>query len=163
MSNEEREERELDLSSPEVVTKYKLGAKTVNSDDKELTRKVILIGSNFVQKLDSATKEALMDAAEKCVSVEFILLEQKLSHLRDLPGTINNFDQQISELENCSFRAFSLGLRHGSLKQIHYNLSSFYNPMIDGFTPYQGTRVDNAPLIVNDFRSNNDEDEDGDC
>ncbi|KAK1358069.1 Meiosis 1 arrest protein [Heracleum sosnowskyi] len=75
-------------------------------DDKDITRKVILIGSNFVQKLDSVTKEALMDAAEKCVSVEFVLLDQKLSHLRDLPETINTFDNQISELENCSFRAF---------------------------------------------------------
>ena len=31
MSDEEREEVELDLSSPEVVTKYKLAAETVNS------------------------------------------------------------------------------------------------------------------------------------
>ncbi|KAL1822932.1 hypothetical protein ACET3Z_009710 [Daucus carota] len=44
--------------------------------------------------------------AEKCVSVEFVLLEQKSSHLSDLPETINKFDKQISELENCSFRAF---------------------------------------------------------
>ena len=29
-------------------------------DDKDITRKVILIGSNFVQNLDSVTKEALM-------------------------------------------------------------------------------------------------------
>ncbi|KAL1814526.1 hypothetical protein ACET3Z_017100 [Daucus carota] len=75
-------------------------------DDKDITRKVILIGSNFVQNLDSVTKEALMDAADKCVSVEFVLLEQKSSHLSDLPETINKFDKQISELENCSFRAF---------------------------------------------------------
>ncbi|WOG99333.1 hypothetical protein DCAR_0518681 [Daucus carota subsp. sativus] len=75
-------------------------------DDKDITRKVILIGSNFVQNLDSVTKEALMDAADKCVSVEFVLLEQKSSHLSDLPETINKFDKQITELENCSFRAF---------------------------------------------------------
>ncbi|KAL8123140.1 uncharacterized protein LOC141717446 isoform X2 [Apium graveolens] len=146
-------------------------------DDKDFTRKVIMIGSNFVQKLDSATKEALMDAAEKCVSVEFVLLEQKLSHLCDLPGTINNFDQQISELENCSFRAFFpdgnvfrvlvkqwlQGLKDdseeqlqaqfifkgdlvGSLKQINCNLSSFYSPMIDGFTPCQTCRCHGVPL-----------------
>ena len=31
MSDEEREEKELDLSSPEVVTKYKSAAEIVNS------------------------------------------------------------------------------------------------------------------------------------
>ena len=31
MSDDEREEKELDLSSPEVVTKYKTAAEIVNS------------------------------------------------------------------------------------------------------------------------------------
>ena len=33
MSDEEREEKELDLTTPEVVTKYKSAAEIVNSDD----------------------------------------------------------------------------------------------------------------------------------
>lgn len=36
MSDEEREEKELDLTSPEVVTKYKSAAEIVNSDDLSL-------------------------------------------------------------------------------------------------------------------------------
>lgn len=32
MSDEEREEKELDLTSPEVVTKYKSAAEIVNSE-----------------------------------------------------------------------------------------------------------------------------------
>ncbi|KAM7471600.1 hypothetical protein LguiA_009783 [Lonicera macranthoides] len=71
--------------------------------EKDIAKKVILI-SSCLADLDSVTKEALMDAADKCVSVEFFLLEQKSSHLGDLPDKINNFIKHICDLENCSFQ-----------------------------------------------------------
>ena len=40
-SDDEREERELDLTSPEVVTKYKSAAEIVNSKSLALFRYVI--------------------------------------------------------------------------------------------------------------------------
>ncbi|KAK4374676.1 hypothetical protein RND71_005353 [Anisodus tanguticus] len=46
------------------------------------------------------------DAAENCVLVEFVSLEQKSSHLADVPGNINKFLKQIGDLENCSFQNY---------------------------------------------------------
>ncbi|KAG9146891.1 hypothetical protein Leryth_005187, partial [Lithospermum erythrorhizon] len=47
-----------------------------------------------------------MDAADKCISIEFIFFEQDSSCLLDLPESINNFFKQIGDLENCSFRSY---------------------------------------------------------
>ncbi|PHU24150.1 hypothetical protein BC332_09257 [Capsicum chinense] len=46
------------------------------------------------------------DAADNCVSVEFVFLEQNSSHLVDTPGSINKFLKQIGDLENCSFQNY---------------------------------------------------------
>ncbi|XP_059642736.1 uncharacterized protein LOC132284633 isoform X2 [Cornus florida] len=74
--------------------------------EKDIARKVILISSCFVEDLDSAMRKTLMDAGENCVSVEFVFLEQNLSHLSDMPRNIIKFDKHISDLENCSFRTY---------------------------------------------------------
>nr|GMC95930.1 uncharacterized protein LOC109183057 [Ipomoea batatas] len=74
------------------------------SQDKDITRKVVLISSCIVENLDSVTRRALMDAADKCVSVEFVFLEQNSSHLADIPGNINSFLKKIGDLENCLFQ-----------------------------------------------------------
>ncbi|KAI7986064.1 hypothetical protein LOK49_LG14G01380 [Camellia lanceoleosa] len=74
--------------------------------EKDIARKVILISSCVVENLDSVMKDTLMDAADNCVSVEFLLLEQQSSHLGDLSENISNFVKQISDLENCSFHAY---------------------------------------------------------
>ncbi|XP_033516028.1 uncharacterized protein [Nicotiana tomentosiformis] len=74
--------------------------------NKDITRKVILISSCIFESLNSATKKALMDAADNCVSIEFIFLEQNSSHLADTPGSINKFLKQIGDLENCSFQNY---------------------------------------------------------
>ncbi|PHT29301.1 hypothetical protein CQW23_31103 [Capsicum baccatum] len=73
---------------------------------KDITRKVILISSSIFETLDSASKKALADAADNCVSVEFVFLEQNSSHLVDTPGSINKFLKQIGDLENCSFQNY---------------------------------------------------------
>ncbi|XP_075112670.1 uncharacterized protein LOC107815455 isoform X3 [Nicotiana tabacum] len=74
--------------------------------NKDITRKVILISSCIFESLDSATKKALMDAADNCVSIEFIFLEQNSSHLADTLGSINKFLKQIGDLENCAFQNY---------------------------------------------------------
>ncbi|XP_058226553.1 uncharacterized protein LOC131335281 isoform X2 [Rhododendron vialii] len=74
--------------------------------EKDLSRKVILISTCVVENPDSLMNDILMEAADKCVSVEFLLLEQQSSHLGDLSETISNFVKHISDLENCSFRAY---------------------------------------------------------
>ncbi|KAH7866716.1 hypothetical protein Vadar_023986 [Vaccinium darrowii] len=74
--------------------------------EKDISRKVILISTCVVENLDSLMKETLMEAADKCVSVEFLLLEQQSSHFGDLSENISNFVKHISDLENCSFHAY---------------------------------------------------------
>ncbi|VFQ87251.1 unnamed protein product [Cuscuta campestris] len=74
------------------------------SQEKDITKKVVLISSCVVESLDSVTRRALMDAADRCVSVEFVFLEQTSSNLADIPGIINNFLKEIGDLENCLFQ-----------------------------------------------------------
>ncbi|KAK1569306.1 hypothetical protein Q3G72_035209 [Acer saccharum] len=72
--------------------------------NKDIMRKVIVLSSCLPENIDSSTKNSLMDAAEKCVSVEFLLFEQKSSHLYDIQEHINTFLRCISDLDNCSFQ-----------------------------------------------------------
>ncbi|KAK9278847.1 hypothetical protein L1049_028426 [Liquidambar formosana] len=73
---------------------------------KDVMRKVIFLSSCLVGNMDSVMQKVLMDAAEKCVSVEFVLLEQRSSHLSDMPENINIFVRNICDLENCSFQTY---------------------------------------------------------
>ncbi|KAL2478977.1 hypothetical protein Fot_47991 [Forsythia ovata] len=75
-------------------------------NDKDISRKIVLLSSCIVESLDYVTKKALTEAADKCVSVEFVFLEQNSSHLGDSTENINNFIKQIGCLENCSFRTY---------------------------------------------------------
>ncbi|KAI3463511.1 hypothetical protein Pfo_020174 [Paulownia fortunei] len=77
---------------------------TWGGHDKNVARKVIWISSCLVGTLDSVTMKALTDAADKCVLVEFILLEQTSSHLGDITENFNHFVKQIGSLRNCSFQ-----------------------------------------------------------
>ncbi|KAK3183299.1 hypothetical protein Dsin_030585 [Dipteronia sinensis] len=72
--------------------------------NKDVMRKVIVLSSCLPENMDSSTKNTLMDAADKCVSVEFLLFEQKSSHLFDIQEHINTFLRCISDLDNCSFQ-----------------------------------------------------------
>ncbi|XP_071901703.1 uncharacterized protein [Coffea arabica] len=72
---------------------------------RDITRKVFLISACIVQHLDDDTKKVLMDAADMCVSVEFIFIQHMANHLGDGVENINNFIKQIGDLENCSFRS----------------------------------------------------------
>ncbi|XP_057767735.1 uncharacterized protein LOC130988011 isoform X2 [Salvia miltiorrhiza] len=91
-----------------------LSEKTVytwGGQDKTVKRKVILISSSLVGALDPVTMKALTDAADKCVLVEFILLEQTSSQLSNNSENVNQFVKQIGSLTNCSFQTCVPGLQ----------------------------------------------------
>ncbi|XP_021731646.1 uncharacterized protein LOC110698502 isoform X2 [Chenopodium quinoa] len=73
---------------------------------KDSEKKLILISSCLLGNLDYNAKKTLMDAADRCISVEFLFLEQKSSQLSDISENINKFKEQICDLENCSFNAY---------------------------------------------------------
>ncbi|KAM0066289.1 hypothetical protein Hdeb2414_s0002g00046971 [Helianthus debilis subsp. tardiflorus] len=73
-------------------------------DNEDVGRKVIVVSSCLLENLDTVAKKTLTDAADKCVSVDFVLLEQVPSGVGSLSESINNFVKNICDLENCSFR-----------------------------------------------------------
>ncbi|GAV92676.1 hypothetical protein CFOL_v3_36126 [Cephalotus follicularis] len=73
---------------------------------KDIVRKVIILSSCLCENIDLTMKKTLRDAADKCVSVEFLLFEQKSSHLNDMQESSNSFVRCISDLDNCSFRTY---------------------------------------------------------
>ncbi|KAG4171207.1 hypothetical protein ERO13_A12G195100v2 [Gossypium hirsutum] len=86
---------------------------------RDIVRKVIVLSSCLPETIDSALKETLTDAADKCVSVEFILLEQRSNHLSDIRANINTFSRCISDLDNCSFQCClpEVKVFHGLVKR----------------------------------------------
>ncbi|KAB2633061.1 hypothetical protein D8674_029308 [Pyrus ussuriensis x Pyrus communis] len=73
---------------------------------KDIMRKVIVITSCLPRDVDFVMQKTLTAAAEKCVSVDFVLFEQRSSHLSNTKENINNFQTCISDLDNCSFQAY---------------------------------------------------------
>ncbi|KVH98074.1 hypothetical protein Ccrd_023688 [Cynara cardunculus var. scolymus] len=144
-------------------------------DCEDVGRKVIVISSCLLENLDAVTKKTLIDAADKCISVDFVLLVS--SGLGDLSESINNFLKNICDLENCSFHNHLPGyakvlcalvkkwlqdLRDeaehlqarvkfkrnllGSLNQICCNLFPSFDLIIDEFKPCQACRCHGYPL-----------------
>ncbi|KAL8497340.1 hypothetical protein ACS0TY_020869 [Phlomoides rotata] len=79
---------------------------TWGGHDKNVARKVIWISSYLVGALDSVTMKALTDAADKCILVELILLEQTSSCLGHITDHINQFVKQIGSVKNCSCQTY---------------------------------------------------------
>ncbi|XP_068466981.1 uncharacterized protein [Phaseolus vulgaris] len=73
---------------------------------KDIERKVIIITSTLPEDVDSVVQKSLMDAADKCVSVDFAVFQQKSSHLTDTRENINNFRRCTSHLDNCSVQTY---------------------------------------------------------
>ncbi|KAL9239414.1 hypothetical protein vseg_013740 [Gypsophila vaccaria] len=73
---------------------------------KDVDRKIVLISSCLVANMDSIFRKHLLDAADRCVSVEFVFLEQSSNQLSDISDSVNKFRGQICDLENCSFSAY---------------------------------------------------------
>ncbi|XP_016651239.1 PREDICTED: uncharacterized protein LOC103337913 [Prunus mume] len=75
-------------------------------EGRDIMRKVIVLTSCLPRDVDWIMQNTLMAAADKCVSVDFLLFEQKSSHLNNTKENINNFQTCISDLDNCSFQAY---------------------------------------------------------
>ncbi|KAF9668137.1 hypothetical protein SADUNF_Sadunf15G0097200 [Salix dunnii] len=73
---------------------------------KDIMSKVIVLSSCVPDNVDTELKLTLMDAADKCVSVEFVLFEQSSSHLGNFQENINSFMRSISDLDNFSFGTY---------------------------------------------------------
>ncbi|CAL5214680.1 unnamed protein product [Lathyrus oleraceus] len=78
---------------------------------KDIERKVIVITSILPEDVDSVMQKSLMDAADKCVSVDFAVFQLKSSHLIDSRENINNFRRSISHLDNCSVQTYITDFR----------------------------------------------------
>ncbi|XP_054807736.1 uncharacterized protein LOC129309966 isoform X2 [Prosopis cineraria] len=77
-----------------------------NHHGKDIERKAIVVTSFLPEDVDSTMQKCLMDAAERCVSVDFAVFQQKSSHLTDTRENINNFRRCVSHLDNCSFQTY---------------------------------------------------------
>ncbi|CAI9267362.1 unnamed protein product [Lactuca saligna] len=145
-------------------------------DNEDVGRKVIVISSCLLENLDSVINKTLMEAADKCISVDFILLEKVSTGVGALSESINNFIKNIRDLENCSFhnhlpdakvlcslvKQWLQDLRDeteqlqarlkfkrnilGSLNQICCNLFPSFTHIIDEFEPCQSCRCHGYPL-----------------
>ncbi|KAI5429521.1 uncharacterized protein LOC127131121 [Lathyrus oleraceus] len=78
---------------------------------KDIERKGIVITSILPEDVDSVMQKSLMDAADKCVSVDFAVFQPKSSHLIDSRENINNFLRSISHLDNCSVQTYITNFR----------------------------------------------------
>ncbi|KAK9672347.1 hypothetical protein RND81_12G094900 [Saponaria officinalis] len=72
----------------------------------DIDRKIVLISSCLMANMDSTFRKYLLDAADRCVSVEFVFLEQNSNQLSDFSDSVNKFRGQICDLENCSFNTY---------------------------------------------------------
>ncbi|KAH9617482.1 hypothetical protein KSS87_022936, partial [Heliosperma pusillum] len=81
-----------------------------SAGQKDIDRKIVLISSCVPTNMESNIRKCLLDAADRCVSVEFVFLEQNSNQLGDVSESINKFREQICDLENCSFNAYLPGL-----------------------------------------------------
>ncbi|GKD22245.1 hypothetical protein Tco_1223948 [Tanacetum coccineum] len=145
-------------------------------DNEDVGRKMIVISSCLLEDTDSVTKIALLDATNKCVSVDFLSLEKVSGGRGALSESIYNFSRNICDLENCLLRNHLSDakvlcalvrewLKHfrdeaeqlqarlkfkrnilGSLNQICCNLFPSFNRIIDEFEPCQVCRCHGYPM-----------------
>ncbi|KAK4799228.1 hypothetical protein SAY86_024593 [Trapa natans] len=66
--------------------------------------KVVVLTSSLPPALNSVLHKSLLEAADKCISVEFVLFEARSNHLCNIQENNNAFVQSISDLDNCSMR-----------------------------------------------------------
>ncbi|XP_077227528.1 uncharacterized protein LOC143860655 isoform X2 [Tasmannia lanceolata] len=92
---------DLDVTLSRLLTKEAL----YSWGSKDILRKLILISSCLLQNID-ALRKTLTDAAEECVSVEFVLLEPEASQVEDMSEYVKEFTNNISDLENCLLRRY---------------------------------------------------------
>ncbi|KAK1271050.1 hypothetical protein QJS04_geneDACA021055 [Acorus gramineus] len=72
---------------------------------KDCVKKLIVISTLLAEDIEVQTN-ILMDAAEQCTSVEFVMLEQETNPCEEASEKIKSFINRISGLENCSLRRY---------------------------------------------------------
>ncbi|KAJ8452201.1 hypothetical protein Cgig2_006006 [Carnegiea gigantea] len=108
---------------------------------KDVERKIVLISSYLIWNMDSEARKTLLDAADRCVSMEFVFLEQKSSQLNDLSESVNKFRQQICDLENCSFNAIlpDACVFNGLVKRWLWELGDNTDEMLEALFVFQNS------------------------
>ncbi|KAF8025408.1 hypothetical protein BT93_F2288 [Corymbia citriodora subsp. variegata] len=71
----------------------------------DIARKIVVLTSSLPLEMDAALHDSLLGAADKCVSVEFLLFETRSVHLRHMQENTIKFVRSISDLDNCSISA----------------------------------------------------------
>ncbi|KAG2596287.1 hypothetical protein PVAP13_5KG151300 [Panicum virgatum] len=72
----------------------------------DISKKVIAICMSAQNP--EALRRSLMDAAEQCVAVDFIMLEPEAAFMYgDIPANANSFVNRICDLENCVVRRYN--------------------------------------------------------
>ncbi|OWM79284.1 hypothetical protein CDL15_Pgr003456 [Punica granatum] len=75
------------------------------SDDSDaIATKVVVLTSSLPPAVDADLHKSLLDAADKCISIEFVFFETRSNHLYDMLEINNAFSESISHLDNCSLR-----------------------------------------------------------
>ncbi|KMZ58208.1 hypothetical protein ZOSMA_79G00510 [Zostera marina] len=134
-------------------------------------KKLIFI-SSYMITIDESLRKVIMEAAEQCIMVEFIMLEQ--DHYHDLPYRSELFLDSISDLENCVFRRYTPDFRvfcglvkkwmqelngepvqavfifdgniAGFKNKIYCSLNASSSPIVDGFHISQTCRCHGRPI-----------------
>ncbi|MCL7041613.1 hypothetical protein MKW94_007474 [Papaver nudicaule] len=115
---------------------------------KDIVRKVICVSSCLVEGIESA-RETLADAADKCVSVEFILLEQESCQPNSMSEGVQKFSNSISDLENCSFRTYLPDTRIlcGLVKRWHQELKDEFEESLQAVFHFKNSLVGSTDKI----------------
>ncbi|KAG1370257.1 hypothetical protein COCNU_15G006230 [Cocos nucifera] len=74
--------------------------------DHHVPKKVIVVCTSLFANTE-AIRKSLLGAAEQCITVEFVVLEQEDANVHyDLPEKLNGFINSISDLENCVLQRY---------------------------------------------------------
>ncbi|KAI6704848.1 hypothetical protein NL676_007810 [Syzygium grande] len=71
----------------------------------DVARKIVVVTSFLPPEMDPTLHDSLMDAADRCVSVEFLVFETGSIHLQHTRENMSKFVRSISDLDNCSVSA----------------------------------------------------------
>ncbi|KAK2662180.1 hypothetical protein Ddye_000754 [Dipteronia dyeriana] len=134
-----------------------------STGNKDVMRKVIVLSSCLPENMDSSTKNTLMDAADKCVSVEFLLFEQKSSHLCEIQEHLNTFLRCISDLDNCSFQTIlpDVKVLQGLVKRWLQDLKDDIEEPLQARFVFKGNLVGSVNQITCNLRSSVNQIDDG--
>ncbi|KAL3655118.1 hypothetical protein CASFOL_000904 [Castilleja foliolosa] len=138
----------FDLKLADVLSEKLLY--TWEGHDKNVPGKVISISSCLAGgTLDSVTMKALMDVADKNVSVEFVFLERTSKHLGDTTESVNLLIEQISSLKNCSFQTCvpDPQVLYGLVKRWLRELKNERDELLQASLVFKTTLVNTTNLI----------------